>query len=81
MVHLYNLLTLSAIGLYYKFLQVPDGIINGDYIGQFEENCLHDHIDPVIQTYFLSQADSIDNIKSNILLCYVSLNSSRYLLL
>ena len=77
LIHLNDVFTLLAIGLNDGILQVACCFLYWNNICQFKECRLHNHIDSVAQTDFLSDVCSIYDIEVYIVFSHVSLHGSR----
>ena len=62
------------------FLHVSDGILNRKHLGQCEEGRLKNGVCTLAETDLCGKIYSVDGVKLNVVLCYVSLCVSRHML-
>lgn len=49
------------------FLEVGDSVVDGNDISQFEEGCLHDHVDATAKTDLAGNLHGIDGVEVDLL--------------
>ena len=80
-VHVYDVLTFSAIGLLDGIFHVADSFVNRNDVCQLEECSLKDGVgSSCAQTDFLCKGNSVAGVELDVVICDVSLNLSRKML-
>lgn len=66
-VHVDHILAFLAVGMFNGFLEVGDSVVDGNDISQFEEGCLHDHVDATAKTDLAGNLHGIDGVEVDLL--------------
>ena len=66
-VHIDDVLPLGAVRFFDSVLEIFNGVINRDNIGEFEESGLHNHIETPAETEFARDFDSVDGVDVDII--------------
>ena len=66
-VHVDHILALLAVGMFNGFLEVGDSVVDRNDISQFEEGCLHDHVDAAAKTNLAGNLHGVDGVEVDFL--------------